>query len=169
LLFLVFSCSQEPEEIDKVPSLSFLGFKGDSAVNAKYSYRDSNGLNIEVKDTLILRFEFRDGDGNLGHKDNDTISNWVYIPNSQGSFDTLRGSIFLRDSRTDFLTAYSFPNIENGNNNSLTGEIEITIDHLFCSAFASDTERLYYSAYLMDRDSQVSDVINTDTFLIICN
>ena len=173
------SCKKEPDNTSTIPVITFKELAPDSMVVSKHSI-NVNGVNQQEIDTIYVRFNFTDGDGDLGNIVNrdgeitDSTFNVVYIDDQGLVTDsvteaTINANIFLVDSRTGFVKAYQMPDVSAGANNKVNGEIEILIDDMQCTAFASDTDTVVYSAYIRDREGQQSNIIELDTILIICN
>lgn len=149
-LFLVtilyfFSCGEKPSN---TPFVEF--------VSLSKNYMVQGGL-----DSLYLKFQFTDGDGNIG---SDTSDN-----------------IFVSDSRTGVIIAsYKLPDYlgNNSNNTSRTGEITLIVYSQCCiynngtSCQASTTEptkEMRYQIQVVDQAGNYSNVMETDEVILECN
>jgi hypothetical protein len=82
----LYSCNKEPDNTSTIPVITFKELAPDSLVVSKHSI-NVNGVNQQVIDTIYVRFNFTDGDGDLGNIVNrdgeiiDSTFNIVYISN----------------------------------------------------------------------------------------
>lgn len=151
LLFMA-SCTQAPEYPIE-PVITF------DNLNKNQVFQFTNG----PVDTLILRFSFTDGDGDLSQIGTDSVD------------------IFLTDSRLPTLPIpFRFPLIEEeGTGNGISGTATVTIlntDNICCiyesRLCAEDPEypidTFSYSIQIRDRANNFSNTIRTDQIQIIC-
>ncbi len=103
-------------------------------------------------DSLVISFEFQDGDGDLGNKKNDTLFN-----------------IFLIDNRTGFEYPYQMPVLGN-RDQAITGTVWVTIDpfNINCRPFNDGRDTLRYQIYVVDRAENKSNIIFTPEVILIC-
>ncbi len=114
-------------------------------------------------DSLLINFSFTDGDGNLGSNPNESFLD-----------------VFLTDKRDGFLAnQYKIPFIpQQGVGNGISGDITVIaytsccITEVFPPCFATPsipTDTLIYQIQIMDRDSNMSNIIETDPIILGCN
>ncbi|MEM1320465.1 MAG: hypothetical protein AAGG75_09420 [Bacteroidota bacterium] len=115
-------------------------------------------------DTLLLTISFTDGDGNIG--DDENRANFILTD--------------LRDGQA-FVT-FSAPLIPvQGANNGISGEISVIIDAgiPICCLYENGlnpctpsadfpTDTVIYEVQIMDRDSNMSNIIQTDPIILRC-
>ncbi|NRB63062.1 MAG: hypothetical protein HRU40_08580 [Saprospiraceae bacterium] len=121
--------------------------------------------NIQQIDTLIIRFSFTDGDGDLG--DADSIN------------------IFLTDSRDGFTHSFKVNEIPQlGSGDGISGEIALKLTNspttkYFCCTFPNTNlacipseqfpvDQMYYSIQIRDRAGNLSNTIQTELINILC-
>ncbi len=118
--------------------------------------------NIDA-DSMTVRFSFTDGDGNLGSSPLDDF------------FD-----VFVTDTRDGFLAGqYRIPFIpEQGVGNGISGEIALRvystccITDVFPACFVTPsipTDTVIYEIQIMDRDSNMSNIIQTEPLVLGCD
>jgi hypothetical protein len=152
LLLLVNGCIDAPS----YPIEPVITYEG---INKGRVFQFTNG----PVDSLIIRFSFTDGDGDLSLIDSDSVD------------------IFLRDSRLPQVAQnFRFPLIdEEGTGSGISGTTTITIVNTnnICCIFqeencAADEEypidTFSYSIQIIDRAGNLSNVINTETVEIAC-
>ncbi|HRI58874.1 MAG TPA: hypothetical protein PK228_04105 [Saprospiraceae bacterium] len=118
-------------------------------------------------DTVLVMFNFTDGDGDLGSQDNE--------PN-----------IFIEDGRDSFLKdPYAIPYIEpQGAGNGISGMITIALPTTCCiypdingikfppcdtsKNAPQQLDTVFYRIYIKDRAGNVSNKITTDPITLIC-
>ncbi len=104
---------------------------------------------VEFEDVLIITIEYRDGDGNIGFEDPDI------------------NSIFVRDARLeDYDGFYIGPIAPPGEEVPIQGELSIEFPALFLFG-SGDTENTYFLVYMIDRDGNRSNEIETPIVTII--
>lgn len=151
--FVLIGCTEPPDYPDE-PRIEYIGVNKNSIVQ---------GSATGISDTLIIRFSFTDGDGDLG---SDTTN------------------FFIRDSRDNTLIPNRiFPIPEQGSGNGVSGEITVRIpnkvagpniccifpDRRVCQTdprFAQDT--FSYLIQIADRAGNLSNQIRTQTLTILC-
>ncbi len=146
------ACSTEPGFSD-VPEISFVSVSKDTLIQ--------NSLNT---DSLFLTIAFRDGDGDLGTGQEGVFQNIVLT-------DTRTGVIFDR---------FKIPNIPvSGLQSGIEGQIIMKVFTTCCifpdgtppclnpSEFPSND--LVFSIQMTDDNGNQSNVINTDSILLICD
>lgn len=142
------SCIDEPEFSDE-PSISFVSYSKDSL--------DQGPL---VGDSVFVRFDFEDGDGDLGSED--------------------ESSIFFIDTRQDFIfSSFRMPVLpEPGNDRAVQGSVTVKLLTTCCiddqgntcpTDDPSLTEDVIYEVYLIDRAGNESDRITLPPLTIRCN
>jgi hypothetical protein len=117
-------------------------------MNAKVS----DSLIQEGIDSLVISFEFQDGDGDLGNPKGDSLS-----------------SIFLTDDRTGYTYTYQMPVIGN-REQSVDGTVWVTIDpfNINCRPFNNGRDTLRYQIYIVDRKDNHSNSIFTPYVVLQC-
>lgn len=118
-----------------------------------------------IRDTLAVRFSFTDGDGDI-------------------SFPGDSLDLYFRDNRTNFTDSMRLPFIpQESVNNGISGEVTVLIPNTFsiiccippngappCTPniqFPTDT--FYYFIQMRDRAGNISNEIQTDSIVILCN
>lgn len=111
-------------------------------------------------DSILVTFSFTDGDGDLG--DNDSLN------------------IFIRDNRDQFIASkYRLPELPpEGAQRGIQGKITVTIYTTCCiypdgtppcePSLDYPTDTLRYEIYIRDRAGNVSNTIETDPIIILC-
>ncbi len=158
----MYKCTEPPDYPDE-PAIKFERLNKTTI--------SQSGIDV---DTLYVTFSFTDGDGNLGFSATDSIRD-----------------VFFTDSRsldqTNPLTTFRIPDIaDQGVGNGISGEITIALINTFeiccfptnyplatsCNPFTfpqNSTDTMSYSIQIMDRDSNFSNVIQTEQLIIQCN
>ena len=103
-------------------------------------------------DSLVVSFDFQDGDGDLGNKKNDTLFN-----------------IFLVDNRTGFEYPYQMP-VLGKRDQAIKGTVWVTIDafNVNCRPFNDGRDTFRYQIYVIDRAGHKSNIIFTPEVILIC-
>ncbi len=117
-----------------------------------------------VNDSAIFTMTFTDGDGNIGLKEEDTVG--PFHPDSTYYYNLFleyyeqeNGTFVKRNLAIPFY--YRTPYIEpEGKDKWLQGEIAVTISPFYYD-FISPLDSFKYSAQLVDRDFNLSNVIET--------
>jgi len=121
--------------------------------------------NVSQIDTLIIRFSFTDGDGDLG--DADSIN------------------IFMTDSRDGFRHSFKVNEIPQlGSGDGISGEIALKITNspstkFFCCTFPNTNlacipseefpvDEMFYTLQIRDRAGNLSNEIQTEPISILC-
>jgi hypothetical protein len=153
--FALFSCVQPPEYPIE-PEIEYIGFNTLTF--------PQGGPNVP-SDTLVLRFSFTDGDGDIG-------------------FDDSTIDIFLTDSRTGFEEIRKLPVIpEEGVGNGISGEITLRFPNQptqICCLIEGEqgcngpiegapSDTFSYRVQIKDRAGNLSNVIQTETVTLVCN
>jgi hypothetical protein len=134
--FLVCSCSKPPQ-FSNVPEITFKQF--------------SKPLVMQGSNPFTFTLTFKDGDGDLGRSENDTI------------FD-----IFFTDSRTNFLFKEKMPLINSSTRKTpVTGEIVVTVPAIFCTG-VNMFDTLNYTVFIKDRANNTSNVLTTPDLYLKC-
>ncbi|MGK0387728.1 MAG: hypothetical protein ACI94Y_000454 [Maribacter sp.] len=153
LAFVGFYSCADPPDYPNEPVLEFLTMSKNFMQQAA----------IEG-DSMTITFSFTDGDGNLG-------SNLT----TESILD-----VFLYDKRDGFLAnQYRIPFIpQQGVGNGISGEITVIayssccITEAFPPCFVTPsvpTDTLIYQIQIMDRDSNFSNIIESDPIILGCN
>lgn len=120
-----------------------------------------NTINVfDTSSATIIKFQFEDGDGDIGTSQNDTLM-----------------SIFLRDSRdtssNDATYEFPFPYIPNSirNGKALEGTVSLNVGFQFYRMwdslhYALLKDTMTWSVYIQDLSGNKSNVITTDTIYI---
>jgi hypothetical protein len=117
---------------------------------------------IPEGDSAKLIFEFTDGDGDIGLRKEDTIPPYdanlflKYYEQREGEFVEVEPIIPFN---------YRIPDISRkGKIKTLEGEIMVRINYYY--DFASPYDTIKYSAYIVDRALNKSNVIETDPIVV---
>jgi len=151
-----YSCVQPPD-YPEAPVLTYEGFNKRTI---------PQGSSTNPSDTLELRLSFTDGDGDLGRQD--TI------------FD-----VFITDSRDGTSEVRKLPVIpEQGVGNGISGEIRLRFPNQvgnLCCIYPpgpinscepnpnQPVDSFYYEVFIIDRDGNESNVVQTETVTLLCN
>ena len=101
-------------------------------------------------DSITFVISFTDGDGDLGASSSDTTPN-----------------LFFKDSRTQFINTFQFPNITpDGNVKDISGTISYIFSPFNCNP-GKLTDTFYYTIFIDDRAGHRSNEVTTP--MIICN
>lgn len=154
VLMLFITACIKPPEYSNVPELTYRG------INKSEVYQ---GSNTSPNDTLIVEFDFTDGDGDLGT--NDSID------------------IYLTDSRIGSPSFFRIPDITNeGSANGISGTITIKIENKpanICCIFTNGeppcssngdlgSDSYFYTIKIRDRANNWSNEIQTEIITILC-
>lgn len=144
----ITSCVTRPD-FPIEPEIEFVSMDGSQMVQ--------NSFNT---DSIRVTFSFTDGDGDLGDKDS--------------------LNIFIRDSRDQFVASkYRLPELPpEGAQRGIRGEITVTIYTTCCifpdgtppcqASLEYPTDTLRYEIYIRDRAGNVSNTIETEPIIILC-
>ncbi|NOT38655.1 MAG: hypothetical protein HOP11_14880 [Saprospiraceae bacterium] len=150
-ILIIISCGDK-NQISNIPSLIFVGISRDSMIQG-----DLN------QDSVIVKFSFEDGDGDLG---------W-------GSTSSEK-DIFVVDKRTGLLLdQFKIPDIPDSNGEPISGSMEIRI-YTTCCIFPNNIppctapiqyprNEIQFEIYAKDRSGNESNRIITNKILLICN
>ena len=142
---LYFACVKEPH-YSKIPEISIKEIR-------------HSGTQIYEGDSVIVVLEFKDGDGDLGKKNqSDTIPNFFIVDKRFSIIDSL---------------SYSIPNIpRNGSSDAISGEIAINLlSKVFCNPInppTGATDTLEFDFYLRDQAGNFSNQVSTGKISMIC-
>ncbi len=158
LLFLLvasglYGCLRAPD-YPKEPRIAFLGMSKNTVAQSLLN-----------KDSILIRFSFTDGDGDIGNTADDNTLN-----------------IFLRDSRDSFIAnQYRIPFVPSeGAANGISGEITV-VAYTTCCYYPDELEipctpsltypvdTLRYLIHIVDRAGNLSNVIETPDIYILCS
>jgi hypothetical protein len=147
-----WSCLDAPNYPDE-PYIEFLSIS-----------KDTMDQGVFQQDSLIVRFHFEDGDGDIGRTDQDPENNIFFIDERTGTLDN----------------TFGIPTIpEDGAGNGVEGEVRIVLFSTCCifpdgsdpcqpsSQFPLDT--IQYRIYIKDRADHKSNEILTDPIILRCN
>jgi hypothetical protein len=160
-VLLTFSCKKY-EEFPPEPVLKYLDF---------IILRDNMGIDQQG----VLRFEYSDGDGDIGLYDYDTVAPYDY--NLFIKYFELQNGVFkevyqitpipVNDSVIIYDTATFNGRIPiltpAGKNKAIRGEID---DTLFINNPLSDFDTIKFEAYIVDRALNKSNVISTPPIFV---
>ena len=135
-----------------------------------------SATNIDEFESLILTISFEDGDGDIGYGSGvtrDCADSLVCDFESEIScFNDPFWNAILIDMRDScFVPPYIFPDIQDGNNSAVFGEIELVVPPIFCKNFGCptcETDTLVYQVLIKDRAQNISNPVFTDTIIINC-
>ncbi len=105
-------------------------------------------------DSLSVRIDFQDGDGDIGLKNGETGVN-----------------AYLMDSRTGFALSYKIPYISaNASHEAVSGSVWFTIEpfSINCRPDHIGFDTLHYEIYIVDRAGHESNHAKTDDIIIQC-
>jgi len=131
---------------------------------------------VDQKDTVRIKVEFTDGDGDLGFATQDTLCKLCNL-------DTCLGggrSLFLIDDRVPqcFTAVYQIPVIPpKGSSDAISGEIDFTSPPICCinAGFpcvldpVKILDTVYFSVFLRDRAGNISDTLALPPIIIRCD
>jgi len=140
--FFISSCQKK----EVYPIIPIIEFKD-------YSIIRENGVDVKV----VPSFSFKDGDGDIGYPDGDSInmSVFVYYYKKKGGVFYLK---FKPDSSKNFNV--KLPMILNdGIKRPIKGDIDYLIDLSFDPPSLSKTDTIYFEFYLQDRALNKSNLI----------
>lgn len=147
----IFACTISPE-FSEVPELTFVGMSENSMVQSSV-----------LGDSIILFFDFKDGDGDIGIADNEL------------GFD-----LTVTDNRTGNLyDRFKTPLVpEQGASNGIEGSVRLTLFTTCCIFDGSippcsaplefPTNELTLDIQLTDRAGNESNIITTDLIMLLC-
>jgi hypothetical protein len=156
LLLLVIAgltaCIKE-EQYPIIPHIEFKGF----GTLKDISHKDSLGQ---------ILISFTDGDGNIGLYESDSVEPYKYnyylkfmqYHNKQLVEVTPANPALTFNSRIPILTP-------NGRNKNITGDIYMTLELYFARQILL-TDTIGFEIYILDRDLNKSNVLNTPLFII---
>ncbi len=147
LTFFQF-CVQPPDYPDE-PVIEFKGLSKTTMIQSALG-----------KDSVVITFEYTDGDGDLGFEDN-------------------TASLFIQDGRDSFeKPPYRIPFVgTQGAGNGISGEISIVVPTPCCiyqnvacntSGFVAEFDTVFYIIKIQDRAGHVSNPIQTDIIKLRC-
>jgi len=147
-----WSCLDAPSYPDE-PYIEFLSIS-----------KDTMDQGVFQEDSLIVRFHFEDGDGDIGRTDQDPENNIFFIDERTGTLDN----------------TFGIPTIpEDGAGNGVEGEVRIVLYSTCCifpdgsdpcepsTQFPLDT--IQYRIYIKDRADHKSNEILTAPIILRCN
>ena len=151
LVLALAACVNPPDYPDE-PIIQYEGISKDSI------YQFTNG----PEDSLVIQFSFTDGDGNISTEDSADIT--------------------IIDSRfPTFENSLAFPVIPNeGTGNGISGDVFFTLINTgqsICCRFndficaedpAYPVDTFSYSIYIVDRDGNRSNTIQTEQIKVLC-
>lgn len=133
IMVLASACSKD-SEINRSPVIKFLDMSSDSI--------------IEFKDSLVIRFEYTDGDGDIGEENPD------------------ENALMIKDRRLTNADFYFVkPLSPPGSTIKITGIIAVQIKNTFLLG-SSNSEQTVFDIKLRDRAGNWSNTINTPTIII---
>ncbi len=153
---LLFTCSKPPQYPSE-PLITFTNLSKNQIAQSRSG--------ITLTDTIVVRFAFRDGDGDLGSPDSTNI--------------------ILKDSRDGFQNFFKINAIPKlGPGSAIEGEIAIKLSNsavtrYFCCTYPNTrltcipnaeypTNTMYYSIRVRDRANHWSNEIKTTPITILC-
>lgn len=141
----------------------------------KIEFLSLSATNITQFSTLILTISFEDGDGDIGYGSGitrDCSDNVCDFESDSSCYLNPFWNAILIDMRDScYVSPYIFPDIQQGNNTAVFGEIDISIPPIFCKNFGCqtcETDTLVYQVILKDRAQNMSNPVFTDTIIINC-
>lgn len=151
IIFVAIGCVQNPDFPDE-PTIEYIGISKNQMVQ--------NSLNT---DSLFLQFSFTDGDGNIGNESNETVQNITITDNRTGN-------------RYD---SFKLPTIPvQGASKGIEGEITLRL-YTTCCIFPENipqceapadypTDTLTLDIQIADRDNNLSNIITTESIILLC-
>ncbi|MFH1120569.1 MAG: hypothetical protein V1775_12165 [Bacteroidota bacterium] len=161
LPFVLFSCKKY-EDYPPEPTIQFMDF---------ILLPDDQGIDQRG----VLRLSFADGDGNIGLYDYDTLPPYdynlfvKYFERQNGVFREI--FLITSDIINDTTIVYDTANFNGripiltpaGKNKAISGEIE---DTLFVNNPLSAFDTIMFEAYILDRELNKSNIIQTPPIII---
>lgn len=142
LIGLIAGCSKPPE-LPPEPNITGHGFNKTTI---------QSGV-----DTLIVRIDYEDGDGNLGTPDGQSATN-----------------AFVKDTRFPAFpaTEFTIPELNvTGVPQAISGSVWFTFEPIavpICTP-GKDMDTLRFEIYIKDQDGNLSNTITTDEVVLDCN
>ena len=126
--------------------------------------KDTLDQGIFMEDSLLVRFNFQDGDGDLGRNDQDPENNIFFIDERTGTLDN----------------TFGIPAIpQEGAGNGVEGEIRIVLFSTCCIYTDGEDpcmphptvqfDTVQYRIYIKDRAGHTSNEILTTPIILRCN
>ena len=112
----------------------------------------------QAKDSILLKFSFTDGDGDIGLTQTDTSQD-ILIK------DIRTGAPFFAPLEYKYRMPYVTPD---GVNKSISGDIEITIPNTYCRP-GLPVDTLTYSIQIKDRAGHWSNTVQTPKLIVKAN
>ena len=131
---------------------------------------------VQTEDSLVVSFEFTDGDGDLGLPEGNLEDNLFYID----SFDLckvddttqfpINVNVFIKDMRTDCIRTYSMPYLTpTGSVKTISGNINILLNTFICRKnIIREYDTIHYELQIVDRAGRLSNIIETEPLIIDC-
>lgn len=148
--------------------------KPEFPVEPKIEYVSISKTHVNEFDTLWVKLNFQDGDGNLGKQVNLNATcktNCEYESDSSCYKDPFYGA-FLIDMRDSCYVFHDLPDFEpDGKIKAVSGELLLNIPLVFCKKGACTTcteDTLVYKILVRDIDQNFSNAVFTDTIYISC-
>lgn len=150
LVYLTLCACVREESFSEIPEISFIG--------QTKTVLDQGAL---MEDSLLIQFDFRDGDGDIGSDDSINV--------------------FITDTRQDFATAYKIPLLETDSDiRSLEGTVTLLLFTSCClyddnsqapctPSTTQPTDEVIYTIQIRDRAGNLSNVVEMDPITLRCN
>lgn len=147
-----WSCLSTPDFADE-PFIEFLSISKDTLQQGTF-----------MEDSLLVRFRFEDGDGDIGRSDQASENNIFFIDERTGSLDN----------------TFGIPAIpEEGAGNGVEGEVRIVLFTTCCIYTdgqdpcmpnpSTPFDTVQYRIYIKDRAGHTSNEILTSPIILRCN
>lgn len=129
------ACKKEVSQVSKVPKITFLTINQETFVS--------------FKDSVIIRFAYEDGDGDLGYEPADSLS------------------FFVKDQRLLKPDAYYIPPLAPiGKSIAISGNLRLVLPPLFLLSHP-DVETTQLEMHIRDRAGNISNTISSPLIKII--
>lgn len=145
VLIVSFSSCRKTEDYPDTPEIEYKSFE-------------------TYKDSAVFTFSFTDGDGDIGLRKSDTTGKFSvgqkYYYNLFLEYYEMKNGQF---EKIDLIVPfyYRIPFVDNeGRDKTLQGDISVTLTPFYYD-FTSPYDTLKYEAYLVDRDLNESNIIET--------
>lgn len=150
IFFILYSSCKKKEQYPIIPLIEFKDF----------IIQSSNGIDT----TAVLIFSFKDGDGDLGFPDDDTVNKSIHV----WYYKKKDGVFLLRVKPEDvFNFDVKLPMFLNsGVKRPLKGEIEYSINISMDVPITSTYDTIYIAFTLVDRALNVSNKISTPEIVL---
>lgn len=127
---------------------------------------------VNQGDSVLISFEFTDGDGNIGTQSIDTFScdgNSICSYDANSCYRDPFFSAYFIDSRDSCYGYLQLPDLEpSGSIKAVSGEIDIVVPAIFCKCSGCPSDEVSYQIIIKDASGNYSNIIETATISVNC-